>query len=42
MIKRSFFSLGKPGLKYLSMTDPGVAVEDISLPGAGTASGEGL
>jgi len=33
MIKRSFFSLGKPGLKYLSITDPGVAVKDISLPG---------
>jgi len=33
MIKRSFFSLGKPGLKYLSITDQGTGVKDVSLPG---------
>ena len=33
MIKRSFFSLGKPGLKYLSITDQGAGVKEVSLPG---------
>jgi electron transport complex protein RnfC len=32
MIKRSFFSLGKPGLKYLSIVDPGAGVKEVSLP----------
>jgi len=32
MIKRSFFSLGKPGLKYLSIVDQGAGIKEISLP----------
>jgi electron transport complex protein RnfC len=32
MIKRSFFSLGRPGLKYLSIADQGAGVKEVSLP----------
>ena len=32
MIKRSFFSSGKPGLKYLSIVEQGLEVKEVSLP----------